>query len=180
MQVEVLEQAAQEEVIQSDLWITDGPTKVCSACRKDLPLNSFRLCRPTMKNRARSPFRTSSCKACERQRLTAWANKIGPDGRTNLQNKSRRQKLKRSYGISTATLLEMIETQQGLCAICGKPETKQEHGRTRSLSVDHDHRTGKIRELLCASCNLLIGKVDDNIEILQAAVDYLKRHLPTG
>ncbi len=44
------------------------------------------------------------------------------------------------------------------------------------LIVDHDHETGKIRELLCNRCNVVLGKVDDNAELLLRMVAYLKAH----
>lgn len=65
----------------------------------------------------------------------------------------------------------------GVCAICGKPET---HGNGKSsiklLAVDHCHTTGKIRGLLCHKCNLGIGHLDDSIDRLEAAINYLEKH----
>jgi len=64
------------------------------------------------------------------------------------------------------------EKQQGdKCMICGK--TTKENGK--SLAVDHNHSTGKIRDLLCANCNAAIGFLQDNPIIAQQSVTYLKR-----
>ena len=56
------------------------------------------------------------------------------------------------------------------CQICGCVDTR------RSLSIDHDHVTGKVRGLLCDACNTGLGKFKDNQEILLAAIEYLKKY----
>ncbi len=62
-----------------------------------------------------------------------------------------------------------LELQGGGCAICSQmPDGKR-------LSVDHDHRTGLFRGLLCDRCNTLLGKADDNALVLRAAIDYLAK-----
>lgn len=58
----------------------------------------------------------------------------------------------------------MLKKQRGKCLICEKKE---------KLVVDHDHETKKIRGLLCHSCNLTLGKISDNINILCSAIQYL-------
>ena len=64
---------------------------------------------------------------------------------------------------------EQIASIQGnLCAIC---QTKLEE-----KCLDHDHKTGKIRDLLCNNCNAGLGKFQDNPELLIKAADYLKEH----
>lgn len=59
--------------------------------------------------------------------------------------------------------------QGGGCAICAKPPAR------RRLNVDHDHRTGKFRGLLCDGCNAVLGKVDDSVDLLNAAISYLEK-----
>lgn len=61
---------------------------------------------------------------------------------------------KRRYGITETTYQELLERQNGICALCGRPETA--NGRKR-LAVDHDHGTSKIRGLLCVGCNISLG-----------------------
>lgn len=74
------------------------------------------------------------------------------------------------YGISVSDYNEMFSNQNGCCAICGKPE-KLHHSR---LHIDHDHKTGIVRGLLCSKCNQGIGLFNDNIDLLQSAYNYLK------
>ncbi len=84
--------------------------------------------------------------------------------------------MRKKYGIGIAEFKAMMTAQRGLCAICGQPEKHKMNGRIRGLAIDHDHRTGKARELLCQNCNHLIGCVDDDKAILLKAVDYLDKH----
>lgn len=76
--------------------------------------------------------------------------------------------LAKNYGITIAEYDELFERQNGNCAICGLPEIM------RRLSVDHNHETGEVRGLLCATCNLLIGNAKENADILLKAIDYLQ------
>ena len=69
---------------------------------------------------------------------------------------------------------DMFEKQGGLCAICGSPETQRVKGTINRLSVDHCHQTGKVRGLLCGSCNLGIGKFKDNWVLVENAMEYLQ------
>ena len=80
--------------------------------------------------------------------------------------------LKRSYKITLEDYKNMHEKQGGYCAICGTHESNLK----RRLQVDHCHNTGKIRELLCNSCNGGLGLMRDNPEILIKASQYLKKH----
>lgn len=85
--------------------------------------------------------------------------------------------LKLTYGITQEQYDKRLKDQNGVCAICGKPETaKNNNGAIAALSVDHDHKTGKIRSLLCVKCNRLLGEADDDTRILEKALQYLKKH----
>jgi hypothetical protein len=86
-------------------------------------------------------------------------------------------RLKLTYGIDINFYYEMLASQNHKCAICGKEETFYNRlGRKISLAVDHCHKTGKIRGLLCAHCNKSIGAFGESIDVLQSAIDYLKAH----
>jgi hypothetical protein len=79
-----------------------------------------------------------------------------------------------SYGIGPEKFDSMRRSQNYGCAICKILESECK----KSLCVDHDHKSGKVRGLLCNKCNLLLGKANDNIETLQSSIDYLKRSEP--
>lgn len=103
--------------------------------------------------------------------------KLGsPERRKALQ---RHSNLQRIYGITLPEYERMWAEQEGLCAICGYPETGT-HNRGKvtvelSLAVDHDHRTGAIRGLLCHKCNKAIGLFDDDPGLLRAAAAYVQQ-----
>ena len=71
---------------------------------------------------------------------------------------------KRTYGISEEDYTILLEKCQGVCPICSS---------TGPLVIDHNHSTGKVRGLLCNTCNTGIGKLGDTAESLQRALDYL-------
>ena len=87
--------------------------------------------------------------------------------------------LKKSFGITLIDYEKMTDEQKGVCAICGNKETtinpRHKHGMPQNLSVDHDHKTGKIRGLLCKSCNQAIGLFKENIDTMQNAINYLNK-----
>ena len=63
----------------------------------------------------------------------------------------------------------MLAAQDGKCAICGTTST----GNRKAFHVDHDHKTGKVRGLLCSNCNTGIGNLRDDIGLLNRAIEYL-------
>jgi hypothetical protein len=74
--------------------------------------------------------------------------------------------------LSFEEYLVMVSRQKGVCAIC-----KKINKNGRALAIDHCHKTGKVRGLLCGKCNIGIGLLDDDIKLLQKATKYLKLHL---
>lgn len=85
------------------------------------------------------------------------------------KNKFRNRQLKARYGISLDDYNNLVTKQNGVCKICEKTNGSQ------NLYVDHDHVTGKIRSLLCRSCNVGIGHFRDNPELLKRAMNYLTK-----
>lgn len=68
---------------------------------------------------------------------------------------------------------EMLSSQGGVCKICGRPDTGRIN--TRRLFVDHCHKTGRVRGILCYKCNTLIGHAQDDPERLRKAAEYLEK-----
>ena len=79
-------------------------------------------------------------------------------------------RLRREFGISSADYDSMLERQHGVCAICGNGPGK------RLLAVDHDHRTGAVRELLCHYCNLQLERFETIQGWAEKATRYLAKH----
>jgi hypothetical protein len=70
----------------------------------------------------------------------------------------------------------MLLEQDRLCAICGSRENRKINGKyATELSIDHCHRTGKVRGLLCHCCNLALGLFKDNPALLEKAASYLMK-----
>lgn len=84
--------------------------------------------------------------------------------------------LRDSFGMTVDEWEEKILAQNGCCAICRKPETATRLGKPLTLSVDHNHKTGAIRDLLCRACNVLLGYANEDADVLIKAIAYLRRH----
>ena len=87
-----------------------------------------------------------------------------------------RQLRKKYSGLSLSDVSNISKVQNHCCAICGQPETTLIKGRQISMSVDHDHKTGKVRGLLCLKCNRALGLFRDDPAILTSAIAYLAKH----
>ena len=80
--------------------------------------------------------------------------------------------LQSKYGITEGDYNEMYVAQDGCCDICGIHQSRL----TRRLAVDHDHETGKVRSLLCTHCNTLLGLAREDTDVLEEAIEYIRRH----
>jgi hypothetical protein len=83
---------------------------------------------------------------------------------------ARGRQLYKDFGLTYKDYDDMLEKQDGVCAICGGHNSSG-----KALSVDHCHSTGKIRGLLCLHCNVGLGYFRDNPMRLLDAVEYLER-----
>jgi len=131
--------------------------KQCSTCKTQKLKTEFYKC---AHNKDGLYHECKSCKS-EYDRLRNIKN---PNNRKDLNLQNR-------YGITLKQKEQMIERQNGKCAICKENLDKGKH-----TCVDHNHVTGEIREILCKSCNILIGHSKENIEVLKNAVQYLLTH----
>lgn len=114
-------------------------------------------------------------------KLSDYSTKIIKEGGRTVRkishDRQRQYSLKRYYGMDLSDYMKMFLKQDGKCAICRNPETeKDRHGNIRVLAVDHCHSTGAVRELLCYSCNSMLGQARDKIDVLLAGAAYLERH----
>jgi hypothetical protein len=101
-------------------------------------------------NRGKADGRTTNCKPC----YSLYIHE---------------RQMRKVFGITTDTYNAISQIQGGRCAIC------QHQPRKMRLAVDHDHKTGMIRGLLCRNCNQkILGSVRDSLEVLRRAVAYLE------
>lgn len=98
--------------------------------------------------------------------------------RTNEKLREKRRKwgwaahLRERYGLTAEDYDKMVADQAGLCAICNRPP----RDKGKRLVVDHCHASKNVRQLLCRHCNSGIGQFEDNIEFLELAINYLRKH----
>lgn len=91
------------------------------------------------------------------------------------KERARAYQLEKKFGLTVADYESMLRAQDGKCAICGS-ESSGRKDRS-NFSVDHDHKTNRVRGLLCRGCNTGIGNLRENPDILIRAADYLKANI---
>lgn len=154
--------------------LSDFSNKFCYACKETKLKSNFYSCR------SKPDKLSSECKPCNKIKSKEWAVKnkenkneyIKKYNQKNIEQRkqtSRKYELKRTYGISLLQYELMLKAQNNSCKICliSKDSLK------RDLAVDHCHKTGKIRGLLCNNCNVGIGNFKDSKELLINAIQYL-------
>ena len=133
-------------------YIAGRQSKVCPSCEKELPLTKFPINKKNL-----SSGRASHCKECRKTRYP----------KTFVA--TRASHLRSRYGLEPEEYLVLFQNQNGKCAIC-----KTSISMAGTGHVDHCHKTNKVRGLLCHGCNTGIGKLKDNVDILQSALEYLR------
>lgn len=91
------------------------------------------------------------------------------------REKIRENQIQRDYGIDLETYKLINEIQDSRCAICNRKETRSKNHGKRDLAIDHDHKTGAVRGLLCSECNQAIGQFAHSQKIIRRAVKYLRK-----
>lgn len=136
-------------------------TKACRDCKLEKPLADFD---PDGNNKdGHGPY----CNPCRRARRRSYYE--APGGR----EKARAKHVEQTYGLSPEEYCEMIERQNNRCAACGNKETKKVKGTLCALQVDHDHKTGRVRGLLCSQCNVALGHLRDSERRARGLVRYI-------
>lgn len=105
--------------------------------------------------------------AANRDRAAALARSY----RAKNKDRHRANERRRNYGVTADQVEAMRAEQGGCCAICQRALTEA----NRETHVDHDHKTGRVRGLLCRRCNSGLGFFGDSVEALRAAILYLQR-----
>jgi hypothetical protein len=160
-------------------WASLTPERRKEFTRKTIEARSRRLKGETLaeqaKRRAKNRRWWTSLSREERQRLTRIAaEKMRGDPVSLLKRRkwTREWRRRREFGLEPEDMNVLIERQENRCAIC-KRRFDESSMRT-SPRVDHDHKTGKVRGLLCGTCNSAIGFLDDSEVLLKRALAYLR------
>jgi len=122
----------------------------CTICKRSKPLESF------VKEARQYSGYGYICKACHQIRMKKYSIT--------------------KFGIAQKKFEQMLTAQGEGCVICGRKfgHKKGRSGLPTRLVIDHEHKTGKIRGLLCSRCNSGIGIFEEKIELLEAAIKYLE------
>jgi len=189
-------------VMAGQISVEDLNSKGCLACLKVFPVTSFYL---KGKDTKRRDSRCKTCRSSEvrayraknpeivkaiqdrtrakhaekhRRRASKWyrdnheyAKKQMAERRKNKPEVIKNEKLRLSFGITLDDYNNMMMIQNSCCAICSIDSMNFK----RKLAVDHCHKTGRVRGLLCGKCNSAIGLMNDSTENLQNAISYLNK-----
>lgn len=129
---------------------------LCNKCLLDKPEKDFF-------KRSNDGYIRKICRVCNKEKSKRWCQK-NPE-------KLRQYALKRYYNLTPNDYNNLLEKQNHVCRICNQPELNPRKGQ---LSVDHCHKTNKVRGLLCDRCNNLLGRSNDSISLLINAINYLQ------
>ena len=149
-------------------------SKVCKECKVDKPLSEYYTW-----PQDRTKYR-GKCKACIAEYNKAYLNENHDVIRAKQlvyneanRHRTRERGLQRNYGMTQADFDSMLEAQNGKCKICHRSaeEAQCRHG---VLHVDHDHKTGEVRYLLCDRCNRTLGLLEEDVELMEAMIEYVR------
>ena len=129
-----------------------GSTKICSDC-------------------CLTHWRCSTCKAAKLHSEFSYNAATAMGLNHECRDCCKEQSYRKLYGLAFGEYAQRLADQSGVCAICKDPPTE-----ARPLHVDHDHKTGTVRSLLCHFCNVGLGHFRDDAQILSAAIDYVFEH----
>lgn len=163
----------------------DSPTgRICCHCKKKKPFSEFnknngiggvaglhRECKQCQHKHQKKWYQRNREKVCAKTREYHRKHRLNP----GYKAKERGQHLRIAYGITLAEYDKMLEKQNGVCAICSRPEIAKNQYGIKRLSVDHNHETGQVRALLCNKCNRTLGAAGDDIELLKKLIKYLRK-----
>lgn len=151
-------------------------TKKCTKCKRVKPLQDFYT------RQSKCGYR-SACIECEKDKIKEYyannaeqkaqriqyAKGYYKENCTHLKSIRRSNGLKTRYNLTPAQYEELLREQQNKCAICKKGFTS-----VKETHVDHNHKTGQVRGILCRGCNHLLGNAKDDTDTLKNAIAYLQ------
>lgn len=140
-------------------------TCVCKRCGIEKPLSEY------YKTSDRKSGHKTICKDCIK------ADPLTEERKAKMRAYGKDYHLKTQYNMTREDHNKLLVAQNHKCAICGIDEKE---AVKQKLYVDHCHATGKVRELLCHSCNAGLGLFRDSIPVLAKAIAYLDKHTKQG
>ena len=138
--------------------------KICTKCKIEKNISSFYSKGYERYKGGLDTF----CKICRNLHRKRMQQKKKPK---RSKEHHRKVNLKYNYGLSIEEFNSLLESQQYSCKIC---KTTSPIGKHNQWCVDHCHKSGKLRGILCPKCNMALGLFNDSIESLEQAIAYLK------
>jgi Recombination endonuclease VII len=142
-----------------------GGVKACCCCSEVKALSEF------YQRKDGNKGHRSECKSCWKIKTDAYTAANKP----RLAYLHKMKNIEKKYTITREDYAMRLLTQEHCCAICRSPF--EGNTGSRSPSVDHNHTTGLVREIICNGCNAAIGMMDERPTRLRAAAAYLEKHL---
>lgn len=146
----------------------------CNQCGEEKKISEF------YKHKNKANGHQSYCKKCTYENAEQWVkNNLERNRKTKkdwYKINSKRlllKRIKQEYGLSEQEYNGLIEKQKNKCAVCGTSDVKMNH--CKRLVIDHCHKTGKVRGLLCNHCNTALAAVNDNVDTLKKLIKYVKK-----
>jgi len=133
--------------------------KCCSKCKKSKELKFFGI------KRYNKDGLNHYCKKCENERSKLKYSE--PENKERIKYNT----IFRLYGLRKEEYFRKLEKQNFKCEICYKPLLND-----KNTHIDHSHQTGKVRDILCSTCNYLLGIVNDDTNKLKSYISYLDKH----
>jgi hypothetical protein len=137
--------------------------KVCRKCGLRKPLDQFN------KKTSSADGHRGECRSCQKYDSNLRYLR-DPEKHKEKTRGNQRVYTAKKFGLTLGELEAMYVQQEGRCAICGISE--EAHGKY--LAIDHCHKTGKVRGLLCMPCNTALGNFKDDTYVMSKAIKYLE------
>lgn len=146
-------------------WRKANPEKVIANRRKHHEYNNERVKKWAMDNpdKVKERYRKNNARRYEED--PEKCRRLSREYYHNNKLKVKDKRMRKKYGISLEEYKDMLETS---CPICGRSFGEY------TPHVDHDHKTGKVRGIICRNCNLMLGRFKDDVNILLNAIEYLR------
>ncbi len=138
--------------------------KSCTKCGELKPETEFQ------RKTSNSDGLRTMCRECSNKSHREYTREYKKKNPDTIPKVMRKLHLKKTYGITIEEWDDMFESQKGRCAICGKHQSEFEN----ALCVDHNHKTGKVRTLLCVGCNYFVGRIENNVELVKQIIEYVE------
>lgn len=151
-------------------WRAENGNSTRERSREYYRKNAERIRAARKRYYANNKEKSIACSAAWAKRNAVRVAERGREYYQKTKDVYRDRLLRRTFGITLEEYKEKLKTQGGVCGICAGPSGK------RIMAVDHDHKTGKVRDLLCHQCNVGLGSAKDSPDILRKMAEYIERH----